>query len=113
MLQRIRPLQGGWTALHVAAFFNRADVVGALLDDARLDVARSTGVRGACFFRFADFVTVESTCRCASSIACWLATIRQFRSSCYFTLRSLSPLRTAAQPFNLPSGTAMALPLPC
>ena len=41
----LRPLQGGWTALHVAVFFNRADVVGALLDDARLDAARSTGVR--------------------------------------------------------------------
>ena len=38
------PFQGGWTALHIAAFFNQAQVLDMLLDDPRLDVSKSTGV---------------------------------------------------------------------
>ena len=36
---------GGWTALHVAAYYNKPTIVGVLLDNPRLDIRSAAEVR--------------------------------------------------------------------
>jgi hypothetical protein len=40
-------MQKAWTALHFAAYYNHADVIGVLLADTRLDFSKTKGVRAS------------------------------------------------------------------
>ena len=41
-----------WTPIHYAAYYNRSDVIGALLADSRIDFTKTAGVRACGTFWF-------------------------------------------------------------